>query len=191
MKGRQAARRFNCAYQWICNSIMASYPHNYGRFEDSYYYGVKGVESVEFDEFSILDEYLSEPEERLEVSLHEPDISIAQNEDDEAEKEIGVILERPNEPQIESEEYQPPMLVKPPTLPYIIVKPYKGVEVKECSQIFYTADTFVLDDHDLTDSFVLEVPNELPSLKEGVHISLPKYVDATFVVDISKGKGIT
>ncbi|KAK9158339.1 hypothetical protein Scep_004913 [Stephania cephalantha] len=51
------------------------------------------LESVEFDEFSIVDEYLSEPEETLEVSLHEPDISIAQNEDDEAEKEIGGLEE--------------------------------------------------------------------------------------------------
>ncbi|KAK9141007.1 hypothetical protein Scep_010688 [Stephania cephalantha] len=66
-----------------------------------------------------------------------------------------------------------------------------GVEVKEHSRIFYTADTFVLDDHDSIDSFVLEIPNELRTLKEGVHAALPKYVDAPFVVDISKGEGIT
>ncbi|KAK9092197.1 hypothetical protein Syun_027108 [Stephania yunnanensis] len=35
-----------------------------------------------------------------------------------------------------------------------------------------------------------EVPNELPILKEGVHTALPKYVDAPFVVDISKGEDI-
>ncbi|KAK9128255.1 hypothetical protein Syun_017052 [Stephania yunnanensis] len=80
--------------------------------------------SVEFDEFSIVDEHLSEPEETLDVSSHEPDIIIAQYDDDEAEKEI-------------------------------------------------------------------EVPNELRTLKEGVHDALPKYVDAPFVVDISKGEGIT
>ncbi|KAK9118224.1 hypothetical protein Scep_016317 [Stephania cephalantha] len=103
--------------------------------------------SAKFDEFSIVDEHLSEPEATLEVSSHEPDITIAQ--------------------------------------------PYKGVEVKERSRIFYTADTFVLDDHDLIDSFVLEVPNELRTLKEGMHAALPKVIDASFVVDISKGEDIT
>ncbi|KAK9093544.1 hypothetical protein Syun_028455 [Stephania yunnanensis] len=117
--------------------------------------------SVEFDEFSIL------------------------------EKEIEVISERSEEPQKENEEDQPLVLVKPPTLPCIFDKPYTGVEVKERSQIFYTANTFVLEDHDVTDSFVLEVSNELPILKEGVHAAMPNYVDASFVVDISKGEGIT
>ncbi|KAK9158530.1 hypothetical protein Scep_005104 [Stephania cephalantha] len=117
--------------------------------------------SVEFDEFSIVDEHLSEPEETLDVSSHEPDITIAQYDDDEAEKEIEVISERSEEPQKENEEDQPLVMVKPPTLPCIFVRPCKGVEVKERSRDFYTADTFVLDDHDSTDSFVLEVPNEL------------------------------
>ncbi|KAK9140626.1 hypothetical protein Scep_010307 [Stephania cephalantha] len=52
---------------------------------------------IEFDEFSIVDEYLSEPEETLEVSSHKPNIIIAQNKDDEAEKEIRVVSERPEE----------------------------------------------------------------------------------------------
>ncbi|KAK9082437.1 hypothetical protein Syun_031179 [Stephania yunnanensis] len=147
--------------------------------------------SVEFDEFSIVDEHLSEPEETLDISSPEPDITIAQYDDDEAEKEIGVISERPEEPQIESKEDQPLLLAKPPTLPCIFVRPCKGVEVKEHSRIFYTADTFVLDDHDSIDSFVLEVPNELRTLKDGMHVALPKAVDAPFAVDISKGEGIT
>ncbi|KAK9112752.1 hypothetical protein Scep_020271 [Stephania cephalantha] len=159
-----------------CNSIMASYTHNYGRFEDSYYHAVNGV---------------ANPEETLDVSSREPDIIIAQYDDDEAEKEIEVISKRSEEPQKENKEDQPLVLVKPPTLPCIFDKPYTGVEVKERSRIFYTADTFVLDDHDSTDSVVLEVSNELPILKEGVHAALPKYVDAPFVVDISKGEGIT
>ncbi|KAK9092356.1 hypothetical protein Syun_027267 [Stephania yunnanensis] len=54
--------------------------------------------SVEFDEFSIVDEHLSEPEETLYVSSHELDITIAQYDDDEAEKEIEVISERSEEP---------------------------------------------------------------------------------------------
>ncbi|KAK9114034.1 hypothetical protein Syun_020831 [Stephania yunnanensis] len=97
----------------------------------------------------------------------------------------------PEEPQIEGKEDQPLVLVKPPTLPFIFVKPYMRMEVKERSQIFYTADTFALDDHDKTDSFVLEVLNEFPILKEGVHAALPNYVDAPFFVDNSKGEGIT
>ncbi|KAK9133185.1 hypothetical protein Scep_012713 [Stephania cephalantha] len=56
------------------------------------------LKNVKFDEFSIVDEYLSELEETLEVSLHESDITIAQNKFDEVEKEIGVIFERPEEP---------------------------------------------------------------------------------------------
>ncbi|KAK9165142.1 hypothetical protein Scep_000333 [Stephania cephalantha] len=147
--------------------------------------------NVEFDKFSIVDEHLSEPEETLDVSSHEPDITIAQYDDDEAEKEIEVISKRSDEPQKENKEDQPLVLVKPPTLPCIFVRPCKGVDVKERSRIFYTADTFVLDDHDSTDSFVLEVPNELPIQEGGVHDALPKYVDAPFVVDISKGEGIT
>ncbi|KAK9115171.1 hypothetical protein Syun_021968 [Stephania yunnanensis] len=147
--------------------------------------------SVEFDEFSIVDEHLSEPEETLDVSSHETDMSIAPNDDDDAALEIGVISERPEEPQKENKEDQPLVLVKPPTLPCIFVRPCKGVQVKERSRIFYTADTFVLDDHDSTDSFVLEVPNELRTLKEGMHAELPKAIDAPFIVDISKGEGIT
>ncbi|KAK9135746.1 hypothetical protein Syun_015076 [Stephania yunnanensis] len=97
---------------------------------------------------------------------NEPDIVIALNEGEDDMK-IDVNSDKPEMPQIESEEDQLMVL------------------------IFYTADTFVLDDPDTIDSFVLEVPDELLKLKEGVHDSLPNYVDAPFVVDISKGEGIT
>ncbi|KAK9162910.1 hypothetical protein Syun_003812 [Stephania yunnanensis] len=66
-----------------------------------------------------------------------------------------------------------------------------SVDTLKDFEIFYTADTFVLDDPNATDSFVLEVTNELLNLKEGVHASLPKYIDAPFVVDISKREDIT
>ncbi|KAK9094271.1 hypothetical protein Scep_025740 [Stephania cephalantha] len=75
--------------------------------------------------------------------------------------------------------------------PMHICHTLQGVKVRERSHIFYTADTFVLDDPDATNSFVFGVPNELLNLKEGVHASLPKYVDTPFVFDISKGEGIT
>ncbi|KAK9123916.1 hypothetical protein Sjap_013518 [Stephania japonica] len=104
------------------------------------------LESVEVNEVTPVEDYWSEPEERIKVSLHESNIIITQNEVDEAEKEID---------------------------------------------IFYMADTFVSDDHDLTDSYVLEVPDELLNLKEGMSAELPKAIDAPFVVDISKGEGIT
>ncbi|KAK9168846.1 hypothetical protein Syun_000986 [Stephania yunnanensis] len=152
---------------------------------------VDTVRNVEVNVDTPVENYWCETTHGLEVLQIESDIFIAQNDDDEAAIEIGVISKRPKEPQIESTEDQPLVLVKPPTLPCIFVKPYTGVKVKERSQIFYTADTFVLDDHDMTDSFVLEVPNEHPILKEGVHVALPKYVDASFIVDIFKREGIT
>ncbi|KAK9159094.1 hypothetical protein Scep_005668 [Stephania cephalantha] len=264
---------------------MASYPHNYGRFEDSHYYNVNEVEVCEICEdyshstydspyypkyesyhypsyaspqldffglmpspqipqqstsledmmkkllddqqrfheelqqfsrefpslqnletqfiqanatlHNMLDEKelcntqpISYSEENVNVDTLKK-VEVNENNDDEAEIEIGIISERSEEPQIESKEDQPLVLVKPPTLPCIFVKHYMEVEVKERSQIIYTANTFVLDDLDMTDSFVLEVPNELPILKEGMPISLPKAIDVPFVVDISKGEGIT
>ncbi|KAK9144539.1 hypothetical protein Sjap_004442 [Stephania japonica] len=147
--------------------------------------------SVEVNEVTPIEDYWSEPEEIIEVSLYEPDISIAQNEADEVEKEIYVILERSEELQKESKEDQPLVLVEPPILPCLPVKFTKGVVIKERSQIFYTAETFVSADHDLIDSYVLEVPDELLHLKEGMYDELPKAIDAPFVVDISKGEGIT
>ncbi|KAK9160701.1 hypothetical protein Syun_007042 [Stephania yunnanensis] len=147
---------------------------------------VDTLSNVEENVDTPMENYWCETTQGLKVLPIEPDMSIAPNDDDDVALEIGVISERPEEPQIESKENQPLVLVKPPTLPYIFVKPYTGVEVKERSQIFYTANTFVLEDHDLTDSFVLEVSNELPIMKDGMHAALPKYVDAPFVVDISK-----
>ncbi|KAK9138342.1 hypothetical protein Sjap_008936 [Stephania japonica] len=149
------------------------------------------LESVEVNEVTPVEDYWSEPEETIEVSLYEPNISIAHNEADEAEKEIDVILERLEEPQNESKEDQPLVLVMPPTLLCLPVKFTKEVVVKERSQIFYTADTFVSNDHDVTESYVLEVPDKLLNLKEGMYDELPKAIDAPFVVDISKGEGIT
>ncbi|KAK9145803.1 hypothetical protein Sjap_005706 [Stephania japonica] len=147
------------------------------------------LESVEMNEATPIEDDWSEPEEIIEVSLHEPDISIAQNEANEAEKEIDVILERPEEPQKRSKEDQPLVLVTPPTLPCLPVKFMKGVVIKERSQIFYTADTFVSDDHDeLIDSYVLEVPDELLHLKEGIYDELPKAIDAPFMVEFGFGE---
>ncbi|KAK9130001.1 hypothetical protein Sjap_010488 [Stephania japonica] len=145
------------------------------------------LESVEVNKVTPIENYWSEPEEIIEVSLHELDISIAQNEADEAEKEIDVILERPEELQKRSKEDQPLMLVMPSTLPCLPVKFTKGVVIKERSQIFYTADTFVSDDDDAIDSYVLEVSDELLNLKEGMPAELPKAKNAPFVVEISKG----
>ncbi|KAK9088835.1 hypothetical protein Scep_027917 [Stephania cephalantha] len=219
---------------YACNPTMdSSYPHNYGRFEDSHYYNVNGVglkdletqfiqynvrlqnmtyeeelcstqlifnpeEDVSVDTLKIfevnevtqMEDYLRETLEESEVFQIEPKIVIALNEG-ENEMKIDDISDKPEKTQIESKEDQPLEIVQPPTIPCTFGTPYKGVEVKERSQIFYTADTFVLDYLDATDSFALEVPNELLNLKEGAHASLPKYVDASFVVDISKGEGIT
>ncbi|KAK9100885.1 hypothetical protein Scep_024315 [Stephania cephalantha] len=150
---------------------------------------VDTLKNFEVNEVTQMEDYWGETTKRREVFQIEPEIVIALNEG-ENEMKIDVISDKPKKPQIESEEDQPLVLVQPPTLPCIFGTPYKGVEVKERSQIFYTADTFVLDYPDAIDSLVLEVPNELLNLKEGVHASLPKYVDAPFVVDISKREGI-
>ncbi|KAK9105180.1 hypothetical protein Scep_022024 [Stephania cephalantha] len=125
---------------------------------------VDTLRNFEVNEVTQMEDYLRETSEEREVFQIEPEIVIALNEG-ENEMKIDVISDKPEKSQIESEEDQP--------------------------LIFYTTDTFVLDDPDATDSFLLEVPNELLNLKEGVHASMPKYVDAPFVVDISKGDGIT
>ncbi|KAK9088420.1 hypothetical protein Scep_027502 [Stephania cephalantha] len=150
--------------------------------------GLKDLET-KLDQYNVED-YWRETSKECKVFQIEPYIVIARNEG-ENEMKIDVISDKPKKPQIESVENQPLVLVQPPTLPSTFGTPYKGVKLRERSHIFYTADTFVLDDPDAIDSFVLEVPNELLNLKEGVHASLPKYVDAPFVVDISKGEGIT
>ncbi|KAK9166386.1 hypothetical protein Scep_001577 [Stephania cephalantha] len=151
---------------------------------------VDTLKILKVNEVTQVEDYWRETSEEREVFQIEPKIFIALNEGENKMK-IDVISDKSEKPQIESEEDQPLVLVQPPTLPCIFGTPYKGVKVREHSQIFYTADTFVLDDPDATNSFMLEVPNELLNLKEGVHVSLPKYIDAPFVVDISKGEGIT
>ncbi|KAK9151235.1 hypothetical protein Syun_009544 [Stephania yunnanensis] len=144
------------------------------------------LRNFEVNEVTQVEDYLKETSEEREVFQIEPKIVIALNEG-ENDMKIDVISDKPEKPQIESEEDQPLVLVQPPTYPCTFGTPYKGVEVKERSQIFYNADTFMLDNPDAIDSFVLEVPNELLNLKEDAHASLSKYVDASFVVDISKG----
>ncbi|KAK9107366.1 hypothetical protein Syun_023377 [Stephania yunnanensis] len=112
------------------NPAMDScYSHNYGRYENSHYNNVNGVEIV--------------------VALNEG----------EDEMKIDVNSDKLEMPQIESEEDQLLVLVQPPTRPCTFGKPYKGVEVRERLQIFYIADTFVLDEPDMIDYFVLEVPD--------------------------------
>ncbi|KAK9162564.1 hypothetical protein Syun_003466 [Stephania yunnanensis] len=135
-------------------------------------------------------DYTIEISEEYEDFQIEPNIVIALNEgEDEMKIHVDSVMSEMS--RIESEEDQLLVLVQPPTLPCTCGTPYKGVEVRERLQIFYTTDTFVLDEPDTIDSFVLEVPDELQNLKDDMHVSLPKYVDASFVVDISKGEGIT
>ncbi|KAK9100754.1 hypothetical protein Scep_024184 [Stephania cephalantha] len=125
---------------------------------------VDTLKNFEVNEVTQMEDYLRETSEKCEVFLIEPEIVIALNEG-KNEMKIDVISDKPEKPQIESEEDQPLVLVQPPTLPCTFGIPYKGVEVKERSQIFYTADTFVSDDPDAIDSFVLEVPIKLINLK--------------------------
>ncbi|KAK9162712.1 hypothetical protein Syun_003614 [Stephania yunnanensis] len=151
---------------------------------------VHTLTNLEVHEDIQMEDYLIETSDECEVFQIEPKIVIALNEGED-EMNIDVNSDKQEKLQIESKEDQLLVLVQPPTLPCTFGKPYKGVEVRERLQIFYTADIFVLDDLDTIDSFVLEVPDELLNLKEGMHVSLPNYVDAPFVVDISKEEGIT
>ncbi|KAK9093085.1 hypothetical protein Syun_027996 [Stephania yunnanensis] len=151
---------------------------------------VDTLTNLEVKEDTQMEDYLIETSEECEVFQIEPEIVIALNEGED-EMKIYVNSDKPEMPQIESKEDQPLVLVQPPTLLCTFGKPYKGVEVRERLQIFYNADTSVLDEPDIIDSFVLEVPDELLNLKEGVHASLSKCVDAPFIVEISKGEGIT
>ncbi|KAK9104371.1 hypothetical protein Scep_021215 [Stephania cephalantha] len=86
---------------------------------------VDTLRNVEVNEVTPVENYWCKTMQGREVLQIESDISIAQNDDDEAAIEIGVISERPEEPQIESKEDQPLVLVKPPTLTCILVK-YTG-----------------------------------------------------------------
>ncbi|KAK9098625.1 hypothetical protein Syun_025670 [Stephania yunnanensis] len=117
------------------------------------------LKDFEVNEVTQVEDYLKETSDECEVFQIESEIVIALNEV-ENEMKIDVISDKPEKPPIESEEDQPLVLVQPPTFPCIFGTPYKGVEVRERSHIFYTADTFLLDDPDVTNSFVLEVPNK-------------------------------
>ncbi|KAK9092458.1 hypothetical protein Syun_027369 [Stephania yunnanensis] len=119
---------------------------------------VDTLTNLEVKEDTQMEDYLIDTSEECEVFQIEPEIVIALNEGKD-EMKIDVNSDKPEMPQIESEENQPLVLVQPPTLPCTFGTPYKGVEVRERLQIFYTADTFVLDEPDTIDSFVLEVPD--------------------------------
>ncbi|KAK9137757.1 hypothetical protein Sjap_008351 [Stephania japonica] len=139
-------------------------------------------------------EYWSDHEEsegELEVSQSEPEIVMAQTYEEEAEKEIEVTLTRPEDLQQESKDDQSFVLVNPPTLPYIFDDFDMEVDVKERSKTFCTADTFVLDDLDITDSYVLEVPDKLPFLNKGVSVSLPNAKGESIILGYSLLEGIT
>ncbi|KAK9155150.1 hypothetical protein Sjap_002630 [Stephania japonica] len=139
-------------------------------------------------------EYWSDHEEsegELEVSQSESEIVMAQTYEEEAEKEIKLTLTRPEDLQQESKDDQSFVLVNPPTLPYIFDDFDMEVDVKERSKTFCTADTFVLDDSDITDSYVLEVPDKLPLLNRCVYVSLPNAKGESIILGYSFLEGIT
>ncbi|KAK9116255.1 hypothetical protein Sjap_015202 [Stephania japonica] len=121
-------------------------------------------------------EYWSDYEEskgELEVSQSEPEIIMAQTYEEEAEKEIKLTLTRPEDLQQESKDDQSFVLVNPPTLPYILDDFNMEVDVNKRLKTFCTADTFVLDDLEIIDSYMFEVSDKLPFLNKGVSVSLP------------------
>ncbi|KAK9115167.1 hypothetical protein Syun_021964 [Stephania yunnanensis] len=87
---------------------------------------VDTLSNVEENVDTQVENYWCETTQGLEVLQIEPDMSIAPN-DDEVALEIGVISERPEEPQIESKENQPLVLVHETTHPPIhICQPLYG-----------------------------------------------------------------
>ncbi|KAK9096288.1 hypothetical protein Sjap_021785 [Stephania japonica] len=167
------------------NFSMASYYHNYDRFEESYHHGMNGVgmeittilamhrHNPTSDTYSSMRNqpsrdiirFLLETEQDMNLTEQELDQWIEQR-DQEAEEEIKSIFQK----------------ISAETMSAI---PLESVK------IFYMADTFVSNDDDAIDSYVLEVPDELLHLKEGMYDELRKAIDASFVLDISKGEGIT
>ncbi|KAK9155242.1 hypothetical protein Sjap_002722 [Stephania japonica] len=140
------------------------------------------------------EEYWSDYEEsdgELEVSQSESEIVMAQTYGEESKKEIEVTLTRQEELQHENKEGQSFVLVNPPTLPYIFDHFDMEVDEKEHSKTFCTADTFVLDDLKIIDSFVLEVPDKLAFPNKGLSVSLPNARGKSIILGYSLLKGIT
>ncbi|KAK9090892.1 hypothetical protein Sjap_024069 [Stephania japonica] len=139
-------------------------------------------------------EYWSDHEElegKLEVSQLEPEIVMAQTHEEEVEEEIEVTLTRSEKIQQERKEDQSFVLVSPPTLPYIFDDFDREVDDKEHSKTFCTADTFMLDDLEIIDSFVLEVPDKLPFLNRGASVSLPNARGESIILEYSLLEDIT
>ncbi|KAK9117631.1 hypothetical protein Sjap_016578 [Stephania japonica] len=148
------------------------------------------LKSVEVKDEECMSDY-EESKGELEVSQSEPEIDMAQTYEEEAEKKIEVTLTRPEDLQQESKDDQSFVLVNPPTLPYIFDDFDMEVDVLERSKTFCTADTFVLDDPEIIDSYVLEVPDKLSFLNKGVSVSLPNARGESIILRYSLLEGIT
>ncbi|KAK9105033.1 hypothetical protein Scep_021877 [Stephania cephalantha] len=113
------------------------------------------------DDLASDDDSLNEEEEESVEECKLNFMEISHNckayDDKKAEKKVDVTFERSNEPQEDRKEDQPLVLVKPHPVPCIHVEYYTGVEEKEHFEIFYTADTFVLNVLDEIECFILEV----------------------------------
>ncbi|KAK9085726.1 hypothetical protein Sjap_026137 [Stephania japonica] len=149
------------------------------------YFAINGLTPCIYEYWS--DHEKSEGE--LEVFQLELEIVMAQTYE-EAEIEIEVTLTRPEELQQESKGDQSFVLVNPPTLPYIFDDFDMEMDVKERSKTFCTADTFVLDDPEIIDSYVLEVPDKLPFLNKSVFVSLPNARGESIILGYSLLEGI-
>ncbi|KAK9151092.1 hypothetical protein Syun_009401 [Stephania yunnanensis] len=93
---------------------------------------VDTLKNFEVNEVTHVEDYWRETLEECEVSQIESEIVIALNKG-ENEMKTDVISYMPEKSQIESEEDQPLVLVKPSTLPCTFGTPCKGLEVKKRS----------------------------------------------------------
>ncbi|KAK9095748.1 hypothetical protein Sjap_021245 [Stephania japonica] len=170
------------------NSTMASYSYNYGRFEDSYYHGVNGVadiyESMRNQPSRDIIRFLLESEQDMDLTEKELDQWIEQK-DQEAEEEMKSILQN-----ISAEIVSAIPLKSVKVIGVTPVEDYYSETTQELEVFLSVVDIIIAKDEEEENEMKIEVPNELPILKEGMHASLPKAEDAPFIVDILKGEGI-
>ncbi|KAK9157923.1 hypothetical protein Scep_004497 [Stephania cephalantha] len=105
--------------------------------------------------------------------------------------ETEVILERPYEPYEDSKENQPLVLMNPPPISCIFLEFETRMEHKGHLEVLCGVDSYVLDGQDYMETYLLEVQDELKTLKEGMPISLIKATEIPFVRDYSKLVGFT
>ncbi|KAK9140187.1 hypothetical protein Scep_009868 [Stephania cephalantha] len=118
------------------------------------------------DDLSIEKELDKEFEPNCMLNLHDCTII-----EEETEKEVEHIQEMSHELYEDKKEDQPLVMMNPSR---ILMEFETGIGQEGHFEILCGVDNYVLDIQDYMDTYVLEVHNELKTLKEGIPISLPR-----------------